>query len=158
MAKTSHLPIRYLLALLWAHPILHISTIRVKVLALFCHVLIPSYVSLSASSSASIDTEWRCDRCPPLPPFTVIACCCTGDFEGTAFAQAAPTPVCWFGYVHDPFLIWPYGPKNPGRLSGANSSSKLETSVDLHNLHVALGKLSAQKVYSANEAFMVLWH
>ena len=31
MTKTSHLPIRYLLALLWAHPILHISTIRVKV-------------------------------------------------------------------------------------------------------------------------------
>ena len=28
--KTSHLPIRYFLALLWAHPILHISTIRVK--------------------------------------------------------------------------------------------------------------------------------
>jgi hypothetical protein len=30
VTKTSHLPIRYLLALLWAHPILHISTIRVK--------------------------------------------------------------------------------------------------------------------------------
>ena len=29
--KTSHLPIRNFLALLWAHPILHISTIRVKV-------------------------------------------------------------------------------------------------------------------------------
>ena len=28
--KTSHLPIRYFLASLWAHPILHISTIRVK--------------------------------------------------------------------------------------------------------------------------------
>ena len=28
--KTSHLPIRYFLALLWAHPILHISVIRVK--------------------------------------------------------------------------------------------------------------------------------
>ena len=28
--KTSHLPIRYFLALLWAHPILHISTIRVN--------------------------------------------------------------------------------------------------------------------------------
>ena len=28
--KSSHLPIRYFLALLWAHPILHISTIRVK--------------------------------------------------------------------------------------------------------------------------------
>ena len=28
--KTSHLPIRYFLALLWAHPILHISRIRVK--------------------------------------------------------------------------------------------------------------------------------
>jgi len=28
--KTSHLQIRYFLALLWAHPILHISTIRVK--------------------------------------------------------------------------------------------------------------------------------
>ena len=30
VTKTSHLPIRYFLALLWAHPILHISTIRVK--------------------------------------------------------------------------------------------------------------------------------
>ena len=28
--KTSHLPIRYFLALLWAHPILHVSGIRVK--------------------------------------------------------------------------------------------------------------------------------
>ena len=33
--KTSHLPIRYFLALLWAHPILHISTIRVKTLKSF---------------------------------------------------------------------------------------------------------------------------
>ena len=32
VTKTSHLPIRYFLALLWAHPILHISTIRVKLL------------------------------------------------------------------------------------------------------------------------------
>jgi uncharacterized membrane protein len=30
VTKTSHLPIRYFLALLWAHPILHISTIRIK--------------------------------------------------------------------------------------------------------------------------------
>ena len=30
VTKTFHLPIRYFLALLWAHPILHISTIRVK--------------------------------------------------------------------------------------------------------------------------------
>ena len=30
VTKTSHLPIRYFLALLWAHPVLHISTIRVK--------------------------------------------------------------------------------------------------------------------------------
>jgi hypothetical protein len=30
VTKTSHLPIRYLLALLWAHPILHVSRIRVK--------------------------------------------------------------------------------------------------------------------------------
>ena len=29
--KSSHLPIRYFLALLWAHPILHISTIRVNI-------------------------------------------------------------------------------------------------------------------------------
>ena len=28
--KTSHLPIRYFMALLWAHPILHISRIRVN--------------------------------------------------------------------------------------------------------------------------------
>jgi len=33
VTKTSHLPIRYFLALLWAHPILHISTIRVKMKA-----------------------------------------------------------------------------------------------------------------------------
>ena len=41
MTKTSHLPIRYLLALLWAHPILHISTIRVNWLpfATFCTVM-----------------------------------------------------------------------------------------------------------------------
>ena len=30
VTKTPHLPIRYFLALLWAHPILHISRIRVK--------------------------------------------------------------------------------------------------------------------------------
>ena len=30
VTKTSHLPIRYFLALLWAHPILHVSRIRVK--------------------------------------------------------------------------------------------------------------------------------
>ena len=32
VTKTSHLPIRYFLTLLWAHPILHISTIRVNFL------------------------------------------------------------------------------------------------------------------------------
>ena len=32
--KSSHLPIRYFLALLWAHPILHISTIRVNIIAI----------------------------------------------------------------------------------------------------------------------------
>ena len=31
--KTSHLPICYFLALLWAHPILHVSRIRVNVVA-----------------------------------------------------------------------------------------------------------------------------
>jgi hypothetical protein len=40
----------------------------VEVLSLFCHVQISSYVSLSANSSASIDTERPCDRCP-LQPF-----------------------------------------------------------------------------------------
>ena len=30
--KTSHLPIRYFLPLLWAHPILHVSRIRVNIL------------------------------------------------------------------------------------------------------------------------------
>ena len=30
VTKTSHLPIRYLLSLLRAHPILHVSRIRVK--------------------------------------------------------------------------------------------------------------------------------
>ena len=30
VTKTSRLPIRYLLALLWAHPILHVSRIRIK--------------------------------------------------------------------------------------------------------------------------------
>jgi len=30
VTKTSHLPIHYFLALLWAHPILHISTIKVN--------------------------------------------------------------------------------------------------------------------------------
>ena len=34
VTKTSHLPIHYFLALLWAHPILHISTIRVNLLSL----------------------------------------------------------------------------------------------------------------------------
>jgi hypothetical protein len=45
---------------------------NVKVMALFCHFLIYSYVTLSANSSASIDTEWRCDRCPH-PPWSPIA-------------------------------------------------------------------------------------
>jgi len=30
VTKTSHLPIRYFLALLWAHPILHVSGVRVN--------------------------------------------------------------------------------------------------------------------------------
>ena len=54
VTKTSHLPIRYFLALLWAHPILHISAIRVNVL-LVCWVLVwlflatvPSYMNCLA--------------------------------------------------------------------------------------------------------------
>ena len=42
--KTCHLPIRYFLALLWAHPILHISTIRVN---------IPSSVARNRSYSST---------------------------------------------------------------------------------------------------------
>ena len=47
VTKTSHLPIRYFLALLWAHPILHISTIRVKV---FTWLILVYINELSASS------------------------------------------------------------------------------------------------------------
>ena len=44
-SKTSHLPIRYFLALLWAHPILHISTIRVKALCLpYVHLMLRLFV------------------------------------------------------------------------------------------------------------------
>ena len=39
VTKTSHLPIRYFLALLWAHPILHISTIRLKVTEMIQEIL-----------------------------------------------------------------------------------------------------------------------
>ena len=44
VTKTSHLPIRCFLALLWAHPILHISTIRVNIIV---HVFI-SYMHFTA--------------------------------------------------------------------------------------------------------------
>jgi hypothetical protein len=49
--KTSHLPIRYFLALLWAHRILHISTIRVNLFLYFpsfsalCFVFVTSLVA-----------------------------------------------------------------------------------------------------------------
>ena len=41
VTKTSRLPIRYLLALLWAHPILHVSRIRIKwkYVMLYCYIL-----------------------------------------------------------------------------------------------------------------------
>jgi hypothetical protein len=42
VTKTSHLQIRYFLALLWAHPILHISTIRVKYIIIIIIIAIYS--------------------------------------------------------------------------------------------------------------------
>jgi len=46
--KTSHLPIRYFLALLWAHPILHISTVRVNNCPKRCNTKLSIYYSASS--------------------------------------------------------------------------------------------------------------
>ena len=45
VTKTSHLPIRYFLALLWAHPVLHVSMIRVNV---FRHLYGSFYLSYAS--------------------------------------------------------------------------------------------------------------
>ena len=62
--KTSHLPIRYFLALLWAHPILHISTIRVKFHSLHSRYLTkkakgqPDLVRVISWTLHQEDMEW----------------------------------------------------------------------------------------------------
>jgi len=48
--KTSHLPIRYFLALLWAHPILDISTIKVNKR--------PMYSSPAQEDNTNLDFRW----------------------------------------------------------------------------------------------------
>ena len=58
VTKTSHLPIRYFLALLWAHPILHISTIRVKLDLFVCFWRDSTLPSPSQSAMASSFTRF----------------------------------------------------------------------------------------------------
>ena len=61
VTKTSHLPIRYFLALLWAHPILHISTIRVKylpMLSLFSFDWFNSSANLAAALFVEFIFGW----------------------------------------------------------------------------------------------------
>jgi hypothetical protein len=43
----------------------------------------------------------------PLSP--VITNFFIEDFEKKAIEQVAYTPVCWFRYVDDTFVIWPHG-------------------------------------------------
>ena len=54
--KTSHLPIRYFLALLWAHPILHISTIRVNY-NIFISYFLKKYVKKLWRGHTNIQTH-----------------------------------------------------------------------------------------------------
>ena len=46
VTKSSHLPICYFLALLWAHPILHVSMIRVKALLLLQGFMMYYFINL----------------------------------------------------------------------------------------------------------------
>ena len=59
--KTSHLPIRYFLALLWAHPILHVSMIRVNYKTDYFLILRRKQGSVPVAARSK---EWVCSRSP----------------------------------------------------------------------------------------------
>ena len=78
--KTSHLPIRYFVALLLAHPILHISTIRVKAIKLWTavfRVLTPFglvYTVGSRFATVRFTTIHCYDTCPVGPSTPHLWC------------------------------------------------------------------------------------
>ena len=82
VTKTSHLPIRYFLALLWAHPILHISRIRVK--------YVPVQALNGYGEGGYISTHFLTSHCKEV----------RGQIYGTAALRpgkwrSSPSELCW---------------------------------------------------------------
>jgi hypothetical protein len=75
-----------------------------EVLALFKHMLTSTYFCYDGQFYKQ--TEWVAMDSPLSP---VIANFFMEDFEKKAIEQAAHTPICWFRYVDDTFVIWPHG-------------------------------------------------
>jgi hypothetical protein len=74
------------------------------VLALFKHMLTSTYFCFDGQFYEQTD---RVAMGSPLS--LVIANFFMEDFEKKAIEQAAHTPICWFRYVDDTFVIWPHG-------------------------------------------------
>ena len=66
--KTSHLPIRYFLALLWAHPILHVSVIRVNICFPLTSDIQPSVARMKHKGHAFVlNPQWLSFQDAKLP-------------------------------------------------------------------------------------------
>ena len=98
VTKTSHLPTRYFLALLWAHPILHISTIRVKRIqflwdkrrknlelcrAVSTTTVCPTWIPASPVSKLTAQSSTGPSTTPPPPPV----------LEGLTWSKPKDSPV-----------------------------------------------------------------
>ena len=129
--KTSHLPIRYFLALLWAHRILHISTIRVNLFLYFpsfsalCFVFVTSLVaalflqytilfhSVSFCSTQFCFTQsvkqQRCvqqtlsKRTPELSPHSVFMCWLLFPHVPCDYQMFLTIPACSVWLSHVPY-------------------------------------------------------
>ena len=113
--KSSHLPIRYFLALLWAHPILHISRIRVKFY--YARVLVWSlecsaasccffpYVALNQAFSPLYGqlqlrhSELAYTASPPSWGARLGWTCAASQGKEICSNQVAQR-LAWFGHVH----------------------------------------------------------
>jgi hypothetical protein len=74
------------------------------VLALFKHVLTSTYFCSEGQFYEKTDGVTTGSSLSP-----VIANFYMEDFVKKTIEQAAHTPICWFRYVDDTFVIWPHG-------------------------------------------------
>ena len=74
------------------------------VLALFKHVLTSTYFCFEGQFYEQTD-----EVALGSPLFPVIANFFMEDSEKKVLEQVTYKPVCWFRYVDDTFIIWPYG-------------------------------------------------